>query len=63
MKIHISKQIDTLNTFCGKNMSFGFNLLTETGEEYGNTLYLKSEDIKTKKLICKICLLRYEKTN
>ena len=55
-KIHISKEIDTMDSLCGKNLGFDFGIANESGAEHDIHLYLNAEEINAKKAMCKKCL-------
>jgi hypothetical protein len=56
LKLNVSKEIDTLNSMCGKNMGFDYGIASESGEENDKHLYLTAAEISTNKTLCKKCL-------
>lgn len=54
-KIHISKEIDTMDTMCGKNMGFDYGILSQNGFEDSSPKHLSLDEINKIKNLCQVC--------
>jgi hypothetical protein len=54
-KTHISRETDTMDSLCGKNLGFDYGIGTITGFENDESKKFTKEEILQVKTLCKKC--------